>query len=227
MANVKCQSNILASINPDIAAEWHPTKNEDLTPQNVTASSRKKVWWRGKCGHEWQAVVYSRTEGKGCPVCSGRTVLAGFNDLATKIPELASEWHPAKNEKLTPQMITPFSTRKVWWLGKCGHEWQASVYCRTEGTGCPICAGKTVLSGFNDLGTINPKLAADWHPTKNGDLTPQDVTAFSRKMVWWLCSCGHEWQTSVAYRGQRPSCSRCTKSGRPKKKFIEYKNPND
>ena len=171
----------------------------------------------------WMAMVYSRTEGKGCPVCSGRTVLAGFNDLATKIPELASEWHPAKNEKLTPQMITPFSTRKVWWLGKCGHEWQASVYCRTEGTGCPICAGKTVLSGFNDLGTINPKLAADWHPTKNGDLTPQDVTAFSRKMVWWLCSCGHEWQTSVAYRGQRPSCSRCTKYGRPKKKFIEYK----
>ena len=65
---IATKSNNLAAVAPDLAKEWHPTKNE-ITPENITVSSNKKVWWLGKCGHEWQATVGSRTSGRGCPIC--------------------------------------------------------------------------------------------------------------------------------------------------------------
>ena len=201
--------NDLATINPKLAAEWHPAKNGALTPEMVTAFSNKKVWWLGSCGHEWNAVVYSRQRGHKCPFCDNNTVLSGFNDLAALNPKLAAEWHPTKNGALTPEMVIAFSSQKAWWLGSCGHEWNATVYSRQHGIGCPICNGKTVLPGFNDLSTTNPELAAQWHPTKNGALTPEMVTTHSGKKVWWLGSCGHEWNAVVRSRSHTgcPACN--------------------
>ena len=80
---------------PVLSQEWHPTKNGDLQPSSVRPGSGKKVWWLGKCGHEWDAPPTSRTsKGSGCPICTGKRVVAGVNDFATLNPELASEWHP-------------------------------------------------------------------------------------------------------------------------------------
>ena len=92
--------NSLLDINPIVSSEWHPTKNNSLLPKDVGANSNKKVWWLGKCGHEWQATINNRNNGRGCPYCTNRKVLNGFNDLLTKKPELAREWHPTKNEDL-------------------------------------------------------------------------------------------------------------------------------
>ena len=87
--------------------------------------------------------------------------------------------------------------KKVWWLlpyddpntGKhFDFEWQALISNRNSGNDCPYLNGKAVWPGFNDLATINPELAAQWHPTKNGDLKPTQITAGSRKKVWWLLS---------------------------------------
>lgn len=222
MAKLMVGNNDLASVNPKLAAEWHPSKNEDLTPQDITAFSSKKVWWLGKCGHEWQATVTDRSKGTGCPFCTGNRLLAGFNDLASQNPNLAEEWHPTKNDGLTPQEVFGSSKKIIWWLGKCGHEWQSRVSNRFRGVGCPFCTGKRVLVGFNDLATKNPSLAAEWHPTKNDNLTPQDVTPYSTANVWWLGKCGHEWQASVHYRSNGTRCPYCTKRGRPRK-IIEYK----
>ena len=86
------KENSLADRFPELAKEWHPTKNGDLTPYDITSGSGKRVWWRCSKGHEWQAVVYSRHNGTGCPICSNKTVQAGFNDLATCNPILAKEW---------------------------------------------------------------------------------------------------------------------------------------
>ena len=72
---------------------------------------------------------------------------------------------------------------------------------RTErGCGCPYCAGRKVLPGFNDLATADPRVAAQWHPTLNGSLTPEAVTAGSRKKVWWVCPEGHVWKAAVYAR---------------------------
>ncbi len=152
---IKKYENSLAYSNPDVAKEWHPTKNGDLTPDKVSKSARRKVWWLGKCGHEWQTSVGERTykavvrkDGKirkayGCPYCSGKRVLVGFNDLQSKHPEIAAEWHPTKNGELKPIDITAGSGISVWWLGICGHEWQSTPQKRCMvNSQCPICYRK-------------------------------------------------------------------------------------
>ena len=196
--------NDLATINPELAAQWHPTKNGDLKPTQVTANSNKKVWWlylyddpnTGKhFEFEWMALVSDRKNGNDCPFLSGKAVWVGFNDLATINPELAAQWHPIKNGDLKPTQVTVDSNKKVWWLhtyddpntGKhFEFEWESSIHNRNKGNGCPYLSGQAVWVGFNDLATINPELAAQWHPTKNGDLKPTQVTANTNKKVWWL-----------------------------------------
>ena len=136
------KNNSLASLFPKIAEEFHPTKNGSLKVDVIPAHSNEKVWWLGKCGHEWQAVVSSRVVGRGCPYCAGRKVWLGFNDLATTHPELAAEWHPTMNDTLKPTDVTSGSHKKIWWQGKCGHIWNTNVYHRTAGRDCPYCAGR-------------------------------------------------------------------------------------
>lgn len=192
--------NDLATLRPDLAAEWHPTKNGELTPEDVVCNSHKKVWWLcPKCGYEWKTTVSSRTgRHTGCPACAGRVVVPGINDLATENPEIAAEWHPTKNGKLKPTMVTPNSSKRVWWIGKCGHEWEATVAGRSNGRNCPYCRHQKVLKGFNDLQTLYPNVAKEWHPTKNAPLTPSDVMPKSGKKRWWKCSrCGNEYQCVV------------------------------
>ena len=113
--------------------------------------------------------------------------------------ELLCQWHPAKNGDHTPSNVPVGSSRKFWWMDELGHEWEQSLYNRcARCSGCPICAGRVVLPGFNDLASKNPRLAAQWHPTKNGTLTPQEVRPGSSRKVWWLCEKGHEWQATIA-----------------------------
>lgn len=193
--------NDLATISPELALQWHPTKNGDLTPGSIFATTAKKVWWICEFGHEWDARVSNRRSlGLGCPVCSNQRLLTGFNDLATTNPALAMEWHPTKNGELSPSDIFPNSEIKPWWLGKCGHEWQSDVGSRTRGNGCPYCSNQQILTGFNDLATTNPKLAKEWHPTKNNILTPSTVAAGTNKKIWWIGECGHEWEAIGASR---------------------------
>lgn len=119
--------------------------------------------------------------------------------LSELFPFLAKEWHPIKNGELIPHDVTPGSGKKAWWLCDKGHEWQEFVYHRTRGCGCPYCSGHRATED-NCLQTINPNLAKEWHPTKNGKLTPRDVTSGSGKKVWWMCSRGHEWQAVISSR---------------------------
>lgn len=137
--------NDLPTLFPDLAAEWDAERNGALKPCNVTPYSNKKVWWRCALGHEWQAVIASRAvERSACPYCTGRRVLAGFNDLATRCPELAAQWDDSRNGALTPQMVTPGSHKRIWWKCSEGHIWKAVVYSRTgnDKCGCPVCAGR-------------------------------------------------------------------------------------
>ena len=88
--------------------------------------------------------------------------------------------------------------RTVWWMCDKGHEWQAQVKSRVNGSGCPICANRIVVSGVNDLASQYPELARQWHPTKNGDLTPDQVSPGTRRKVWWICDKGHKYRSSVS-----------------------------
>jgi len=200
-------SNSLATLNPKLAKEWHPTKNGDLTPNNVGVNSSKKVWWKCSKGndHEWENTISKRVQrGDGCPMCSGKIVVLS-NCLQTVNPELAKEWHPSLNGNLTPNDVYYLTTKRVWW--KCSkaddHVWDATVRKRgalrdgrESGDGCPFCRGLKVAES-NSLQTLYPKLSSEWHPTKNGNLNPNDIVPATHKEVWWKCSKGddHEWRT--------------------------------
>ena len=219
--------NDLETVNPTLAAEWHPTKNGDLTPSTISKSSGKKVWWQCSEGHEWEATVINRNKkNSGCPYCSGRMAIIGVNDLATTNPDLVAEWHPTKNQDILPIHVTPGSQKVVWWQCSEGHEWESSVTHRSNGTGCPYCSGRKAIEGTNDVATLNPSLAAEWHPTKNGEMTPSDVLPYSNKKYWWICEKGHEWQAVVASRSYGRGCPYCKGINRSAKRisYIIAKN---
>ncbi len=206
---------LLSITSPELAAQWHPTKNGDLTPDRVIAGSARKVWWKCPKGsdHEWQAQVRSRVMvGTGCPCCSGKK-LSVTNNLASCYPELAVQWHPTKNADLTPDQVLKGSHKKAWW--KCpqasDHEWLAEVRTRVRGMGCPYCSNHKA-SVTNSLASLYPAIAKEWHPSKNGDLTPDQVQAGSAKKVWWKCPKGsdHEWLTQVRYRVIGDGCPCCS-----------------
>ena len=183
----------------------------------------KKVWWKCSRGHEWQATIASREKGSGCPICSNQKVLAGYNDLQTTHPELAKLWHPTKNGLLTPQMVTYGSGQKVWWQCENGHEWQRAIDQWLKGIGCPYCSGRRAVAGKTDLATQNPELAKEWHPTKNGELTPQDIRPKSGKKVWWQCAEGHEWEATIHNRSSGRGCPECAKANASKRAFEREK----
>jgi uncharacterized Zn-finger protein len=203
----------LATVNPKVALEWHPTKNGELTPRDVKAGSSGKVWWLCADGHEWRTTANHRQIGNGCPYCSGRVAIVGETDLATVNPKVALEWHPTKNGELTPRDVTASSGKKSWWLCSERHEWESVVASRNAGTGCPYCSGLFVIVGETDLATLNPKVALEWHPTKNGELTPRDVTASSAKKIWWQCEAGHVWRSTLNSRNAGSGCPGCAKTG--------------
>ena len=131
----------LQKINPRLSKEWHPTQNGTLTPKDVTPFSYRKVWWVCNKKHEWLTSISHRSKGSGCPYCSGRTA-CDDNCLQTLKPELAKEWHLRKNYNLTPKDVTLSSNKKVWWICGKDHEWVAMIRSRSNGSGCPFCAGQ-------------------------------------------------------------------------------------
>ena len=220
--NVLPEETSLATEYPSIAKEWDAAKNVPLLPTQVISGTRRKVWWRCPKGHSWRAAVYSRTTlGTGCPVCTGRQALAGENDLATLYPDIAAQWDEEKNGVLHPNNVTAGSNRRVWWKCEKGHSYRAMIAQRVQrGDGCPYCANRKVLPGFNDLATAAPLVAKQWHESLNGALTPEMVTAGSHKKAWWRCSCGHVWKATIYSRAgvQQCGCPVCAGKTRRKTK---------
>jgi hypothetical protein len=154
-------SNCLATKRPDLAKEWHPTKNGNLTPYDVTCGSNKKVWWQ--CSkyikHEWEAHVNLRKRGNGCPYCSGFYTSEDYNLLFNN-PILCEEWNYKKNKK-NPEEYTPGSNQRVWWICKeCSYEWIAQIANRNKykGSGCPVCAkskGELIIKQWLENNNIN------------------------------------------------------------------------
>lgn len=228
---VWCGYNDLQSNCPDLAAQWHPTKNQK-TPDAVTCGSGDMVWWflpyddpiTGKhFGFEWEARIADRVRGNGCPFLTENKVWTGFNDLATRFPSLICEWHPSKNEK-TPYEVACFSHDKAWWYlhyydsdteKYFDFEWEAEISARAAGHQCPFLTGHAVYPGFNDLATQRPDLAAQWHPTLNGDVTPFSVAFHSNDNAWWLYPYDDPetgkhfdfvWESKIDNRTREPGC---------------------
>lgn len=199
--------NDLATLKPELVQEW--SEKNEIKPTEVSIGSHKKVVWKCRYGHEWEASIKSRTiNSTGCPYCSHNKVLEGFNDLASQMPEIAAEWSE-KNYPLLPTMVTPFANRKVWWKCSKGHEWHTLISTRSGGSKCPYCSGQILLKGFNDFATTHAELAEEWS-NHNLPLTPDMINEKSRKNVWWKCrECGNEWKSVVYARIKGTVCPVC------------------
>lgn len=125
----------LATTHPDLAGEWHRTRNGKLKPTDLVAGSHLQVWWRCReCGHAWSAQVLTRAiAGSGCPACASRVVVPGHS-LADTIRIRRGEWS-ARNE-FGPKQLLPNSNQLVWRVClRCGEEWQQRVESWAKGFG--------------------------------------------------------------------------------------------
>lgn len=216
--------NDFATMYPDLAAQWHPTKNGDLSPGSILPSSNRKVWWLCPIsGGEWQATPNHRTRDNALldsPFKQNKKLLRGYNDLASR-SDVANEWHPTKNGDLTPEMVTVGSGKKVWWL--CPDSvmaWNAEIKSKvTQGYGSPYMSRKRVAPGYNDVATTHPDLIKEWSG-KNRNITPDMFLSGSSEKVWWECEKGHEWESSIDSRSKGSQCPQCVISGTSRKEIA-------
>ena len=194
----RAPSQSLLQTHPELAKEA-----DGWDPSEVTAGSNKKKEWKCSSGHKWGAVVYSRAKGRGCPVCAGKKILIGENDLSTLDPSLSKEadgWDPSE--------FSLSSNKKMRWRCSLGHSWVAQIASRANGRGCPICSGNELLIGFNDLQTTHPDIALEalgWSPTS--------LTAGSETKRKWSCPNGHNYISAIKERTGGHGCPSCSVTG--------------
>lgn len=198
--------NDLVTKRPDVANEWHPTKNLQL-PSEFTWGSNKKAWFQCARGHEWEAAIKARTSnGSGCPFCSVNSVIPGETDLVTTHPEISKTWDYNKNN-VKPEDFSAGSVKKVWWLCDAGHSWKSAIYSRVT-KGCPVCAGRVIVFGFNDLKSQQPELMKIWDYDEN-TADPSEVSMNSHHHFWWKCPAGHSFKSPVTGLKRGRGCAVC------------------
>lgn len=199
----------LTTIDALIAEQWDYARNAPAIPENVHHRETAKYWWLCKDHlHSFQRPIDLHRKIRRCPVCAGRQILGGFNDLATRAPLLAEEWHPTKNE-FGPDTVSPNSRKKAWWLCAEGHEWEAQIDPRfSRAVGCPYCTGKRPVEGETDLESQAPSVMAFWDWNRN-TLSPRQVGLGSERKVSWLCSRGHSFERMVVEMVKSSRCPYC------------------
>lgn len=203
-------------------AEFDVIKNLPIKPNNVTSGSHKKVWFLCKKGHSYAMAPAEKSRGQGCPYCVGKRILAGFNDLYTTHSKIAHYWDYDLNFDVTPDMVSSGSKKKYWFkCPQCGKSYQMTLNSRCKVKDIPLCYScskkrgslkkiKEMISTGHTLKNNYPDIAKEWHPSKNGFFTPNNVTPSSGRKVWWLCPvCGTEWQQTIHTRTKGEGCPRC------------------
>lgn len=201
-----CNSNIvlpgnndLLTVYPALAAEWSPSNERN--PDSVCRDFKEKVRWIcPDCGGEYSAKIAEREVGdEACPYCNRGNLLAGLNDLATTDPGLAKEWS-RNNDKPASSVRRNYVYRALWICTDCGNDYRASVCDREiDDKLCPYCYGSRVLTGYNDLATVNPLLAEEWSP--NNDRTSDKVRIDRISDGLWVCpTCHGEYSARIVDR---------------------------
>lgn len=212
---------------PEIAKEWHPTKNGDIKPNQVYPSTNIMYWWicPNNIDHDYESVAISRTVGStGCPYCCNMKINS-TNCLATEHPNLLKIWDFEKNGEVTPYNTGSGQVKKVWWnCYDCGSDYDMSPINKTwHGQKCPYCTFVRI-NETNCLNKTHPNLIEEWNLNRNIGINSFDLTYRSDKKVWWICKdCSHEWKTSIIYRTEQgTNCPKCSGNlRRTQEEFIE------
>lgn len=198
------KENCLAVACPEAAAMLSE-KDKDFAFEVTAGSKRKLVFVCPNCGQEFEATIQNVVRSvnhnlTGCPVCAGKKIVPGVNDLASKYPEIAAMWS-GKN-KLSASEVAVKSNKKVFFKCRdCGKEFETKiehvVYAVENGTtGCPVCNGRKVVPGINDLASRYPKVAAMW--SNKNEKSALEVTAKTDKKAIFKCpDCGKEFKAQI------------------------------
>lgn len=186
--------------SPLLSKLWDDKKNGPAA--SVLQRSFRTAWWRCENGHSFQRSPRSMASDPSCPDCRrGPTT----NSIAKARPGLVPLWNPEKNGDRSPKTLDAAHAGSVWWRCPKGHDFQRAPLLMVKDPGCPACA-----VAEKSLGATNAAVAAEWHPRRNGELTPPQVDAEHLMNAWWVCPNGHEYQATVRSRarGNRrcPTC---------------------
>jgi very-short-patch-repair endonuclease len=133
-------------------------------------------------------------------------------------PDIAIEWNHEKNSPLTPDLFTPKSDQKFWWICFKNHTWQATIKNRTiRNSGCPHCfnenrAGEINKRHLSKLGSISekyPEVLPFWDHEKNNPRDPENITAVLTNTYSWICKEGHDFTRLLKSMVKDTSCNRC------------------
>ena len=201
-----------------LSKEWNP-RNICLLSKYSQGSS-KKVWWICLKDHEWEAIIKNRTKlGSGCPYCSGRKAGYGHSLADKDRGDVCKEWNYSKNSK-KPKDYTPTSQKKIWWICAKGHDYEAKICHRTNGSTCPYCAKRKVGHGNSLKDNDRGDICKEWNHKRNSK-GPEQYLPTSSKKVWWVCSKSHEWESIISNRTNGSNCPTCRES-KGEKYISEY-----
>lgn len=200
--NIK--ENCLAVACPKVAAMLSE-KDKHLAFDVTTGSGRKLTFVCPDCKQKFEAAICNvvRSVGNGttgCPVCAGRKVVPGINDLASQYPEVATMWS-SKNKLPASEVATQSGKKAFFKCHNCGQEFEARIHHVVDAvdnghTGCPICAGLKVVSSINDLASQCPEAAAMW--SSKNKLSASEVAVKSSKKAFFKCrDCGQEFEAAI------------------------------
>jgi hypothetical protein len=181
------RDNCLATLRPDIAAQWHPTLNR-IKATDVRCNSMKRIVWvcTTNENHTWTATVAERHRGQGCPYCNGNNTesLDPSRSLAVAFPDIAAQWHPTRNGDLTPAQVFKASNTVAVWICKrdASHVWSAAIKARTSShSDCPTCNVnkcetrlRSILDHHSHVAAYTPECALHAYCTYD----KRDITLF-------------------------------------------------
>lgn len=175
---------------------WDASKNAQEA-RDTPLRSHRAVWWKCSEGHSFQRSPRMMLRDSGCPTCGVRS-----SSFAVEHPGLVRLWHGEKNEGLAPSDVDARHTGGVWWRCEAGHAFRRSPLLMKHDASCPHCS---LAEG--SLAIRHPAIAAEWHPTRNGEVTPNQIDPNHVMTAWWLCQKGHEFRATV--RSRTRGSSRC------------------
>ena len=201
----------LLEAHPDIATDWDADANGELTPNDVSATSKIPVTWKCPFGHQYKVSTHTRVRTSGCKFCHRgalaesvrRARLAKSISFAQAHPELVGQWDFSKNT-LDPSSVSLRSKLKVWWRCEEGHEWVTTPQARSIGRGCPTCEilsrgarvrADRLRKGGKSFADVYPELLVEWDYKKN-TLSPTEISPKSNVRASWKCKFGHAWERS-------------------------------
>jgi hypothetical protein len=179
--------------NPTLAALWDASRNAS-TPTAVPARSHHPVWWKCAKGHSFQRAPRMMSTPPTCPQCR---VGSSSTSIAQVAPGLVALWAADKNGDLTPSTVSATHTGYCWWRCPAGHDFRRAPVLMQRESSCPTCA-----LAETSLAKVNPEAAAEWHATRNANLTPGEIDADRILSAWWTCPKGHDYQATVRARAK-------------------------